>query len=147
MGLLNKLSNKTMTAKKSKDVKQENQTVSQNTEKFHMPDTIMPAVELQQRIRSVIESDFPDCQVQCNVHAAFFDASVHEKSKPISLLISKNGINILAIAVVGFNTYRSYPVVGTKLAVEALGITYIRFFCEYENRLEYISNRLAEYLK
>ncbi len=116
-------------------------------EEFIMPDEPMSPEELRERIKAVIESDYPECQIQCNVPASYFDASAHEKAKPITLLIGKDGKNILAIAVVRFNTYRSYPVTGTKDAVEALGITYIRFFCEYENKINYISNRLAQYLK
>lgn len=102
---------------------------------------------LLERLQSVIEKDFPDCSVQANVPASTFDPTIHPMAKPLSLLVTKEGKSVLAIAVVRANTYRSLPQVSTRKAVEALGIKYIRFFCEYDNLVEYISDRLAEYLR
>ncbi len=114
---------------------------------FKMPAQPMSEEALLNRLRAVIGNDFPECQVQVNVVAITFDPTVHPMAKPLSLLVSNAGAPVLAIAVVTANNYRSMPVVSTKKAVEAQKIPYVRFFCEYENRTDYISNRLAGYLK
>lgn len=109
-------------------------------------DTPLTHGELQERIASVIEDKFTDYTVEKDVPATAFVPMPHEKARPISLLIKKNGRPVLAIAVATFNNYRSYPTKTTREAIESQKITYIRFFCEYTNTPDYIANRLASYL-
>lgn len=109
------------------------------------PGKMDPAV-LKNRIASVIRSQYFGCEVQVDVPAASFSPNAHPKAKPISVLVSKNGQRVLAIAVVALNTYKSMPVKGTSQLVEGCRIPYLQFFVERENKEEYIADRVRKYL-
>lgn len=105
----------------------------------------LSTTELQKKIVATIQN-IPGCTVECDVPATRFCPTAHVKAKPISVLASKEGKPVLAIAIVKMNTYKSMPVVGTKRHVEDLGISYIRFFEESENKEDYIADRLKKCL-
>lgn len=101
---------------------------------------------LVKKLAQCIEANFSGYTVETGVLAKRLSASAHDKAKPVSVLVSKDGAPVLAIAVVRMNTYKSMPVVGTKQIVENLGITYVRFFEERPNEESYVVERLKSYL-
>ncbi len=105
----------------------------------------MTRAELKSRIRQCLAS-MGGITYQEDLPAAAIDVSAHPAAKPIDFMISKGGKYVLAIVVVSLNTYKSMPVKGTQMLVEDQNVTYLRFFVEKENRMDYISQRISKHL-
>lgn len=102
--------------------------------------------ELFDDMRAIIARNFPEYEVQYEYKAYNLDISCHPACTPIQFMFQKNGKNVLAVVIVGQNTYKGMNVLGTKKLCEEAGIPYIRFFVGYPNKEEYVIERIKKYL-
>ncbi len=79
-----------------------------------------------------------------NVDPEYFGA--HPKCKPINFLFSKNGKDVLAVAIVKYSSIKHPAVNNVKLACQSRGIKYIRFIVGYPNKEHYVVRRTLEML-
>lgn len=84
------------------------------------------------QLAPMLYRNFPDCQIRQWVPASEFSPYAHPKAKPISFMLYRNGVPVLALNVALPETRTSMPVVGTKRLVEACGIPY---YCHYRQVL------------
>ena len=102
--------------------------------------------ELLDDMKAIIARNFPEYEVQYEYKAYNLDRNCHPACTPVEFMFQKNGRNVLAVAIVGQNTYKGRNVLGTKELCEKAGITYIRFFVGYPNKEEYVIERIRKYL-
>ena len=93
------------------------------------------------------EEAFPGYTIERNVHPQRFDSDAHPSCMPISYLFSRDGEPKLAVLFLGTNQYRSMIARGTYEVLENNKIYYIRFFKEYKNDKEYVTERISSYLQ
>jgi hypothetical protein len=95
---------------------------------------------------AIISRNFADTEVRRNVPASELQPGCHPACTPVQFMFYRDGAPVLAVVLVKENNYRGMNVVATKKICESLGIRYIRFYHEYENREDYVVNRIRENL-
>ncbi len=87
---------------------------------------------------------FSSYEIRKAVAPEYFGA--HRKCKPINFLFSKNGKDILAVAIVTYSSITHPAVKNVKLECQNRGIKYLRFVVGYPNMEHYVVRRTLEEL-
>ncbi len=87
---------------------------------------------------------FSGYEIRKVVAPEYFGA--HRKCKPINFLFSKNGEDILAVAIVTYSSITHPAVKNVKLECKNRGIKYLRFIVGYPNMEHYVVRRTLEEL-
>lgn len=96
--------------------------------------------------RIINKQSFPDYSIERNVHPSVYDASAHPSCFPVTFMMKKDEIPVLAVMIMKDNQRNAMISRGTYAILENKGIKYIRFYREMANEREYVINRVRENL-
>lgn len=94
----------------------------------------------------ITKENFPEYEIERNLHPNVFDESAHPSCLPISFLFKKDDEPVLAVLVMKTNQYRAMIALGTYEILDENSIPYIRFFKGMLNQKDYVINRIKEEL-
>ena len=100
--------------------------------------------DVREKILEVLAAEFPDVTIRENVSPR--ELGGQGKFMDYSMLLSRNGAIVLAIMLAGKTTTSHREYRWSKEFAEANSITMINFLRHYPNSVEYISDRLHNYL-
>lgn len=94
----------------------------------------------------ITKENFPEYEIEGNIHPKIFDQNAHPSCYPISYLFKKDGVPVLAVLVMQTNQYKAMISLGTYKILEDNNIPYLRFFKGMLNEENYVINRIKEAL-
>ncbi|MBQ9140508.1 MAG: hypothetical protein IJX63_01775 [Lachnospiraceae bacterium] len=100
--------------------------------------------DVDRKLRAVLAKEFPQYEVREQVSPTTLGGT--GKFKPYDFGIYENGAPKLFIMVVYNNTCAQREYRWSKEQAEAAGVTMINFVFAFENRLDYIIDRLHQFL-
>lgn len=80
--------------------------------------------------------------IQENIAPMILSAGAHPACKPIDFLFYGDGKPVLAVMVYKSNNSNGMNAVGTRAVLNTLGIPEVKFFEEYDNKAEYVTERI-----
>ncbi len=93
------------------------------------------------------EENFEGFTIERDVHVSRFDEGAHPACFPVSFLFSKDSKPVLAVFLMKQNQYRAMIARGSYKVLEENNIPYIRFFRGFDNKKDYVIDRVKSNLR